>query len=131
MFLYNPSNVIKNSLELSWSKNTNIDFNRYEIHCSIIESFEIGNATLLVKIEEQEITNYTVTNLSASTKYYFKVRVVESSLLYSDSNEVSAATLDAPPSIITLYFPAEITTYTVKLRWSMNDDKDFDKQLLV
>jgi thiol-disulfide isomerase/thioredoxin len=86
--------VSKNSVTLTWSKNTDANFLRYEIHKGMIPNFTISDNTLVVPITMQSKTSYEVTDLSPNTDYYFKIRVVNE-YGHSDSNEVYAKTLSS------------------------------------
>ncbi|MEW6069454.1 MAG: fibronectin type III domain-containing protein [Candidatus Thermoplasmatota archaeon] len=84
--------VSKNSVTLSWSRNTDVSFIRYEIHKALVANFIPSDETLVTTIYNQATTSYEVKGLYPNTDYYFKVRVVND-YGYSDSNEVHAKTL--------------------------------------
>ena len=85
--LNQPTGVTKNSVTLTWSKNTDLDFKQYEIY---------KDSELVTIITDRNTTTYTVPNLSSGTTYYFKIRVVDNANLSADSAQVSATT-SAPP----------------------------------
>jgi len=119
--LNNPTNPKPNSLDLSWTQNTEENFARYEIYVST-SSEELG--TITKAITDQSSTTYTVTGLDASTTYYFVVRAVDVQDMFSDSNQVSGMTLPTP---VVLYKPQEITNSSLLLSWTRNTDSNFER----
>ncbi|MEW5760327.1 MAG: endo-1,4-beta-xylanase, partial [Candidatus Thermoplasmatota archaeon] len=99
-----PKNITTDSMELSWSQNTDEDFANYTIYQSIKkDSFGEG----IKVIPENKTTSFNVLGLSANTTYYFVVRVYDNERLYNDSNQVSGRTLplkNYPPKIVS-FFP--------------------------
>jgi len=123
------TNVTDSSLTLSWSKNIDDDFLKYEVHYSNSSNFTISSQTLIKTIYDKNSTVITITNLLPSRRYYFKVRVYDKGGLYNDSNEKFAQTL-APsgsdvPKPVTLELPSEITQTSMRLTWSLYTDIDF------
>jgi len=80
------------SITISWSKNTDSNFNRYEIHMSTSYGFTPSNTTLVKTITNQNTVSWEVTGLTEDTEYYFKLRVYDTNSQYSDSNEINAKT---------------------------------------
>jgi predicted phage tail protein len=123
------TNPTDSSLTLNWTKNTDDDFLKYEIHYSNSANFTISSQTLVKTIYDRDITDITIANLLPSRKYYFKIRVYDKGGLYSDSNEKYAQTL-APsgsdvPKPVTLDLPSEITQTTMRITWSLYTGSDF------
>jgi chitin-binding protein len=87
--LNNPSDITQNSMKLTWTESTEADFARYEIYQST-NSGTLG--TKIYTIADRSITNYTVTELSADTTYYFTIRAVDTAGLFADSVQVSGRT---------------------------------------
>ena len=85
--LEEPADVTKNSVTLTWSKNTDSDFKQYEIY---------KDSELVTTITDRNTTTYTVPDLSSGTTYYFKIRVVDNAGLSADSTQVSATTSALP-----------------------------------
>lgn len=81
--------ISETSIVLSWSKNEDPDFVRYEIFQST--SLD-ALGTSIANITDRETTSYTVTDLSHDTPYYFTIRVVDNIGLHTDSSQVSATT---------------------------------------
>jgi predicted phage tail protein len=130
VILADAYNVTDTSADLQWSKNSDEDFSRYEIHSSNNPNFTITSQTLLKIVTDQNSTSATLNGLLSSRTYYFKIRVVDKGGLYNDSNEKSALTL-APsgadvPKAVTLDPPSEITQTTMRLTWSVYQGTDFD-----
>jgi hypothetical protein len=90
--LYLATDVTRNSLKLSWSKNTDSDFKNYVVHQSMVAG-SVGTATITVA--DSSLTSCTVTGLSADTTYHLTIRVYDSEGLYADSNQIAVTTL--PP----------------------------------
>ncbi|MBA3044292.1 hypothetical protein FP804_04060, partial [archaeon] len=84
------------SITLSWTKNTDSNFDRYEIHKSTSSGFTPANATFVKTLTDQDTTYYEVPGLTEDTEYYFKIRVYDTNDQYSDSDEISAKTSKAP-----------------------------------
>jgi hypothetical protein len=90
--LSSPTNITTSSVDLSWTQNTDTDFKQYEIHKSTISGFTPSSSTLVQTITNKSTMNATVNGLAQGTTYYFKIRVVNTANLFSDSNERNATT---------------------------------------
>lgn len=88
------SDITSDSITLRWSKNTDTDFAKYEIHWKMGTGLEpfYYSAT----ITDQSITTYTVTDLQPSTLYQFMVTIVDNSGNSTDSNMVNVWTDEEP-----------------------------------
>jgi hypothetical protein len=84
-----PTQTTETSITLTWSKNEDPDFLRYEIFQS---STPDNLGTSIANITERETTSYTVTNLSPNTPYHFTIRVVDNIGLSTDSSQIIAKT---------------------------------------
>ena len=91
--LNDPTNINTNSAIINWTQFNGSDFKQYEIHKSTTPGFIPNNATLLGTITDKTTLNYSVTALSAGTKYYFKIRVINLNGYFSDSNERNLSTI--------------------------------------
>lgn len=78
------------SATLTWSRNGDNDFSRYEVHHSTSPDFTPSDATKLTAITGQSTTSYTAGNLQHLTTHYFIVRVYDSVGQHADSNIGSA-----------------------------------------
>lgn len=124
VILSSPTNITGSTMELTWTKNNDADFARYEIYQSVV-SGNLGS-----KIDDvpfRSLTTYTVTGLSQLTTYYFTVRVVDTGSLHSDSNQVLGTTTEGntPPSAVILSPPTNVSETSATLQWTMNLDSDF------
>ena len=93
--LNSPMNITISSIDLSWTQNNDTDFKQYEVHKSTTVGFTPSSSTLVQTITSKTTTSTTVTGLTQSTTYYFKIRVVNTGNLFSDSNERNAITNSA------------------------------------
>ncbi|UCH01725.1 MAG: fibronectin type III domain-containing protein [Candidatus Bathyarchaeota archaeon] len=84
-----PDDISEESISLSWTKNEDPDFVRYEIFQSTSPDV-LGSS--IANITDSENVIYNVQDLPYGTKYYYIVRVVDSFGVYVDSNQVSAIT---------------------------------------
>jgi hypothetical protein len=98
--LSQATDITENSLRLSWTGNTDVDFKNYTIYRSTTTG-AVGTA--ITTATSSSLTSYDVTGLSANTIYHFVIRVYDSEGLYADSNRISATTSSAPSE--TLQFP--------------------------
>lgn len=79
------------SLDLTWTKNQDIDFASYRIFRSTTQGVTTQN-TLVTTLTDQNQITYTDTDLSPETVYYYKVYVFNTNDLAAGSREESAAT---------------------------------------
>ncbi len=99
--LYSPSNITANSMVLSWSKNIDIDFDRYELYMAENTGVTNVNGSLVCLNSLNSETSCIVSSLTGDREYFFVLYVYDTEGLYSASNEVMAKTLSvgggAPP----------------------------------
>lgn len=118
--LNDPTDATSISMRLSWSKNTESDFAKYDIFVSPF-SGELG--TVVKTITDPTKTSHIVGNLDASTTYYFMVRVSDTGDAFSDSNQVNSTTLPTP---VVLSDPTNLTPISMNLSWTKNTDLNFE-----
>ena len=126
--LANPTEISDKSMKLTWTRNNDSDFNRYELYQGNESGFNLTVSPIQM-ITNQSATSFTATGLSNNTTYYFILRVVDNAGLYNDSNEVFGKTSppNAPPRPVTLFDPTAVGETTVSLEWSQSDELDFNK----
>ncbi len=79
------------SLNLFWSKNSDIDFSNYRIFRSLTPG--VTNQSPLVTItQNQNVVTYTDSTLASNTTYYYRVFVYDVTGLFTRSNEKSGTT---------------------------------------
>ena len=140
--LDDPTNVADTTLNLHWSLNEDTDFDKYEVHKSTTQSFTPDANSLVTTITTQANNFYHVKQLTASTAYYFKVKVYDDAgtPLSVISNEVSATTRssgnDLPETTVISYSydtagrkatmsdPFGTTIYTYNARGELTQVKD-------
>lgn len=86
-----PSDVTFNSCKIAWSQSGAIDFASYAIYKDTNPDVT-ENSTLVTTINNVNTTNYQISGLSGSTKYYFRIYVVNAKGSSSGSNIISAVT---------------------------------------
>lgn len=84
-----PEHITEDSVLLNWTKSEDTDFDRYEIYQSTSSGI-LG--AVVATIADKETTSCRLPELSSDTTYYFTVRVIDSSGLYTDSNQLEAKT---------------------------------------
>ncbi len=77
------------SAELTWSRNVDGDFARYEVHHSTEPDFTASASTLVATETDQNVTSHTVGNLQHLTTHYFRIRVYDQAGQHADSNIAS------------------------------------------
>lgn len=82
------------SIIISWPKNTDADFARYDIYVSKTPD-SIGN--LKISIIHQNLTQYKIDDLDWETTYYITIRTIDLFGLTTDSSPIMVSTL-APSS---------------------------------
>jgi len=88
--LNNPTSMTLSSMTLTWTRNTDSNFQKYEIYRSR-SATTLGE--LIASITDQSVTTHVASGLNSSTTYYFVVKVVGLDGLTSPSNQVYGTTL--------------------------------------
>jgi titin len=126
--LYAPTEITDSTMTLTWNRYTETDFASYELHRSTTTGFAASAGTKVADVQFVDQTSYSVTGLSASTAYYWLVRVRNFANDYFTSQQSSGTTLsasEAPPPKVTLNSPAAITTSSMTISWSQTSAPDF------
>ncbi len=126
----------KKTTNLYWEKNNDPDFARYEVHFSTTSGFAPNSSTLVltidtkggdVSLEKARSSAFTmVSGIPAGDRYYARIRVVDSSGLWTDSNQLSdnmdaQYTSPEPVELLSLWVQGDIVT----LNWTVSEDDDF------
>jgi hypothetical protein len=126
VILNDPEDVSNCDANLTWSLNTDDDFDCYEIHVSTTPGFKPNETTLFgEELYDQATLKSLVTGLAENTTHYFKIRVYDTGGLFADSNEVNCETLDHDPQELLLDFPYDTTFNSTKLTWTQSNITDF------
>jgi hypothetical protein len=120
-------NITAESVIVEWSRAVCTDFGKYTLIWSTAFNFIINQSVTILDINH---TSYYVTNLSEYTVYYFKVRVFDNALLYSDSNIIAVRTdvKNSKPTVTVSIIPPTRPYYiTTSIRWiALYKDVDND-----
>lgn len=81
-------------VKLAWTKNTEADFKRYELHRSLTSGFTPTAATLLTTFDSSNQTQHTDTGIKDDIYYYYRIVAVDKAEHKTVSNEVK---VDLPP----------------------------------
>lgn len=115
-----PSNLIatavsNNRIDLSWTDNSN-----NETGFKIERRTESGTYIEIATVGAN-VTTYSDTGLSESTRYYYRVRAYNSAGYSNYSNEASSITLLNAPSNLTA---TAVSSSRIDLRWTDNSGKE-------
>jgi hypothetical protein len=121
------------TINLTWTQSDEApgDFNRYEVHMSLVPQFTPVAGTWIASITDIGTTEYEVTGLSPETTYYFCIRVWDNDgppgPFFADSNILEARTrgFNDPPDPVHLNPPEDVTNCDANLSWTQNMDSDF------
>lgn len=122
-----PSNLLattlsKTSIRLDWSQSATPNYNEtgFEVYVATTP----GGPYTLAAITAADATTHTVNNLQAKTKYYFKLRAVNTTAASGSSNEANASTdadLQAPTAPANLSITGT-TRSSISLSWTASTD---------
>jgi hypothetical protein len=87
-----PYSVTTNSLDLDWSENFDLTFNRYELYMATSAGVTNLNGDLLITVTDRIQTIFNIDGLAPSRTYYFVVYVFDNLGNHAASNEVYATT---------------------------------------
>lgn len=124
-----PTSVGETTILLSWSKNTELDFARYELRRA--DQAGVGpSSSLITTVTQAENTSYLNTGLIENQDYFYRVFVIDRGGNTVGSNEIRQTTDNADPAAVTITNLTEATgaaTPTVSLSWTASDAHDFDE----
>jgi len=116
------------SLHLTWSKNSDDDFESYRIYRTEAPA-QVDSTSFLVNIiYDQDIINYDDADLKEDTEYNYQIYVFDTGGKSAGSNKVTGKTnANEPPTPVTLLKPTPVgnSTNSLTLSWSKNADEDF------
>ena len=128
------STASSSQLDLAWNKNSESDFNHYNIYRGIIDGFSVTPG-VTSPVGTSKTNSYSSTGLDPSTKYYYRVAAVDKAgnigQLSSQVSKTTATPPSPPPPSDTIP-PAQVTGLTVtpvstsqlNLAWNKNPDSD-------
>lgn len=80
----NPIHYLDNSFQISWSENTNTDFESYYLYRSNFS--DMSDSTLIFQSANREETSFTMLNVSIPNKHFFRLITIDNSGLVGISN---------------------------------------------
>ncbi|MBI4286475.1 MAG: immune inhibitor A [Chloroflexi bacterium] len=99
----NPAtNVTRHNVDLSWSRNNDVDFLRYEIRRSTTSDVNLGS-TLVATITDQNATAYTNVIVSPAF-YYYRIYVFNNKGAHSLGSNIIQAVFPPPPKLAYPFF---------------------------
>lgn len=128
----------KKTANLYWDRNTDPDFRAYEIHISTTSGFVLANSTLVLSIDTRDgevtidkarsTTSMVVSGMDVNERYFARIRVVDESGLWTDSNQLSdnmevGYSSPEPIGLLSLWYHDE----NVTLNWTVSEDDDFSR----
>jgi len=118
-------NISHDAMSLSWTQNSDDDFNRYELYRAEAPGVTTGD-TLLVSQSDPAQTSFGDSGLAVSTEYFYRVWVFNDADDSIPSNEVSGITAyDAAPASVVLEAPTDVTGTGMTLTWGRSQSLDF------
>ncbi|MGH7491958.1 MAG: hypothetical protein ACREOO_06145 [bacterium] len=110
---------------LSWSRNTDDDFNGYRVLRATSLPID-STAAPLTFITNDNNTSYIDNTATPNTQYYYRIVVFDQAGKSSGSNIALFATSpDTPPRPVTLSSPLAVDTRQLRLTWTQNTEADF------
>jgi YVTN family beta-propeller protein len=124
--LNDPTSITWNSMYLSWVMSEAFDFEKYVLYRDLTDAVTL-NSTKVFETTSKLYTGYSVTGLSPTTKYYFRVYVFDTMEVATGSNVVAGTTEveNKPPTKPVWKDPLSITCDSITLAWEANADSDF------
>ncbi len=87
-------------INLIWNASNSDDLQEYNVYRSITDGFIAGEGNLIASTTE---TNYTDSNISFGTTYYYKIKAIDNAgNLSNESNQANASPLDETPPKTTI-----------------------------
>ena len=119
-----------NSVQLSWSQNSDSDFASYKVYRGTTPGVTSQNGTLVGTNTSSSSTSLTDSSAKASvapgTTYYYVVAVTDAAGQITLSNEQSILQLDSPPAAVKLNAPSPYYYLnSVQLSWNQSYEQDF------
>jgi len=129
------SAVTQNSLDLSWTVSTAIDFRSYTLLRSDTPGITEANGTIVITYNNALTVSHRDQGMQPGQTCYYRVLVTDESDLSSLSNEIVATTLELitpePPTPAILFPAYGQTSDSLTLTWSTNNDDDFSSYALL
>lgn len=131
--MHAPATLSERRIALSWSRNTDADFDAYRLYRSYTPGVDTSTEReLIAEIQSASQTSHTDSGLDPDSTYYYAVYVVDDIGLMEISNEVSGTTLaNVPPDPVELYSPWAPDSTSLMISWSESDAEDFRQYELV
>lgn len=117
--MYNPI-IDGSNIALKWSRNTDVDFQSYQI----FRSQNGSEMELINQIQAKDDTTY-VDEVTQGLSYLYLVTVNDNGGLLANSNTISISAVEFNPTPVQL-LSVELNGDIISLEWSQNTDTDFN-----
>jgi hypothetical protein len=113
------------SIDMEWTRYQKLDFERYELHYSRSDGFEISSDTLLASVSNIDNTSYSMVVDLTSLPLYFRIVVFDVHGSAAASDPLCVELPDVEPPSINLDSPMDSFYYpttSISVRGNVHDD---------
>jgi len=128
-----PTPLSTRRIALSWTRNTDSDFEAYRLFRSYVPGVDTsGERELIYEASSASQTDFTDGGLEPDSTYYYAVYVVDGIGLSEVSNEIAGTTLaNTPPEPVEMYDPWAPDSTSLIVSWSQSEEEDFRQYELI
>ena len=114
--------VSHDAVELRWNDPQDTSVTGYQILRRLRDEYAVGRFDILVEDTGSAATTYTDTDVSADTRYVYRVKAINAQGLSSQSGYRRANTPAVPPAPAPTGLTVSVTTTSATLSWDDPDD---------